>query len=374
MVNPSIREPAKGTAGKIALVLAGGGFPGWMYEIGCVTALDEFFEEGFSVNDFDIYVGTSAGACVAALLANKVKPSLIYNAIHDDLPSIFNFKSSNIYGFGYQETFHLFKRFNRSILPLTRTLWRNRKWMSWIDIFHMLEEYLPSGILTLKNFDAYLNRFFRKPGYSNDFRELDKELYIPAVDIDLARYDVFGEGEFADVPISTAVTASSAIPIVFQPIHIRGRDYVDGGVGRVAYMDIAINHGATFSLVINPIVPVINDQSKICLPTSYSACGSLKDKGFTYIYDQATRISTATRIYLAMRRYQVEHPDKDFLLIQPDPSENVMFFYNVINMAARLEILKYGYTSTVNTLKAQFPSYEKCFARFGIKVSLDRFK
>jgi NTE family protein len=368
------KDKAVGTTGKKALVLSGGGFPGWMYEIGCITALDEFFDEGFTVNDFDIFVGTSAGACVAALMANQVKPRTICDAIRQDLPSPFNFKGSDIYSFGYQETFMLLKRFGRSFFPLVGYLWRNRKRTSWVDIFYTLEEFLPSGILTLRNFEAYLNRFLDQPGYSNDFRKLKKELYIPAVDIDMSHYDVFGDHNFEHVPISMAVIASSAIPIVFQPVRINGRDYVDGGVGRVAYMDIAINHGATLSLVINPIVPVNNDKTKVCLPTFYGACGSLKDKGFTFVYDQATRISTATRIYLAMRRYQAEHPDKDFLLMQPDPSDNQMFLYNVINMAARLEILNYGYVTTVNTLKAQFSNYQKCFARHGIKVTLDRFK
>jgi NTE family protein len=367
------KDKPEGAAGKKALVLSGGGFPGWMYEIGCITALDEFFDEGFSINDFDIFVGTSAGACVAALMANQVKPRTICDALRQDLPSPFNFKGSDIYSFGYQETFELLKRFSRSFFPLIGYLWRNRKRTSWMDIFYTLEEFLPSGILTLRNFEIYLRRFLDQPGYTNDFRRLKRELYIPAVDIDMSHYDVFGEAEFADVPISKAVIASSAIPIVFQPIRIKGRDYVDGGVGRVAYMDIAINHGATLLLVVNPIVPVINDKTKVCLPTFYGSCGSLKEKGFTFIYDQATRISTATRIYLAMRRYQAEHPDKDFLLIQPDPSDNLMFLYNVINMAARLEILNYGYVSTMNTLKAQFSTYEKCFARYGIKVTLDRF-
>src|SRR3990172_4361873 len=103
MTSPEKAKPE--TAGKIALVLSGGGFPGWMYEVGCMTALDEFFEEGFSVNDFDIYVGTSAGAAVAALVANGVKPRTIFEAIRDDQESVFNFKRHDIYDFGYQETF-----------------------------------------------------------------------------------------------------------------------------------------------------------------------------------------------------------------------------------------------------------------------------
>ncbi|MEK6683860.1 MAG: patatin-like phospholipase family protein [Nitrospirota bacterium] len=360
--------------GKMALILAGGGFPGWMYEIGCLSALDEFFDDGFSVTDFDIYVGTSAGASVAALIANQVKPADIFDAIRENKDSPFNFKSSHIYSLGYQETFHLFKKLMKSVFPIMRHLWRNRKRFSVIDLFHLMEEYLPSGIFTLQNYDAHLTGFFSQPGYTNDFRKLKRELYIPAVDVDLGRYDVFGEGEFADVPISKAVTASSAVPIVFQPVQIRGRDYIDGGVGRVAYMDIAINHGASSLFVINPIVHIVNDRTKVCIPTFYGSCGGLKEKGMSYIFDQGNRISTDARIYLGLKRYQAEHPKKDFLLIQPDPSDTLMFLYNVINLAARLEILNYGYVSTMNILKTQFSTYEKCFAKHGVKVTLKRFR
>lgn len=359
--------------GKLALVLAGGGFPGWMYEIGCLMALDQFFDDGFSVNDFDIFVGTSAGACVAALVANQVKPRAIFEAIRDDTKSPFNFKSIDIYGFGYHETFYLLKKLARALGPILKYIWKNRGRFTLIDLVHVFEEFLPSGIFNLKNLDRYLSHFLALPGYTNDFRKLKRELYIPAVDLDMGRYDVFGEGEFADVPISTAVTASSAMPIVFQPVHIRGKDYIDGGVGRVAYIDIAINHQASLIFVVNPIVHIINDRSRVCLPTYSGRCGSLKDKGMSYIFDQGNRISTDTRIYLGLKRYMAEHPDKDFLLIQPNPSDAVMFLYNVMNMASRLEILNYGYDSTVQTLRARFPEIEKAFSRNGVKVTLKNF-
>lgn len=363
-----------GQEGKIALVLAGGGMPGWMYEIGCLKALDEFFDEGFTINNFDIYVGTSAGAAVAALTANQISPKDINDAICENKNHPYNFKSSDIYSFGYQETFSLLKKFLKSLFPMIRYIFRNRKQISLIDIYHILEEFLPSGVFTLKNFDRFLVDYFSRDGYTNDFRKLKNELYIPAVDVDMGRYDVFGEGEFADVPISLAVTASSAMPIMFQPVSIKGKDYIDGGVGRVAYMDIAINHGATLILVVNPIVNVVNDRTKVCLQSFYGNSVGLKEKGLSYIYDQSNRISTQTRIYLGLKRYQAEHPQKDFLLIQPNPSDAIMFLYSVINLAAKVEILDYGYRSTVETLKAQFASYEKCFAKHGVKVTLKRFK
>jgi hypothetical protein len=49
------------TGGKRALVLCGGGITGLTYAIGALRALDDLLV-GSSVNDFDIYVGTSAGS------------------------------------------------------------------------------------------------------------------------------------------------------------------------------------------------------------------------------------------------------------------------------------------------------------------------
>src|SRR6202165_256176 len=58
---------------KTALVLGGGGFTGGVYEIGALRALD-LLAVNSSVNQFDVYVGTSAGWFVFALCANGVTP------------------------------------------------------------------------------------------------------------------------------------------------------------------------------------------------------------------------------------------------------------------------------------------------------------
>ena len=50
-------------------MLVGGGITGAMYEFGCLRAFDDFFRGDFRSLDFDIFIGTSAGAVVAMLLA-----------------------------------------------------------------------------------------------------------------------------------------------------------------------------------------------------------------------------------------------------------------------------------------------------------------
>ena len=66
----SRKSPARS---KTALVLGGGGFTGGVYEIGALRALD-LLAVNRTVNDFDVYVGTSAGAFVASMVANGVTP------------------------------------------------------------------------------------------------------------------------------------------------------------------------------------------------------------------------------------------------------------------------------------------------------------
>ena len=54
---------------KIALVLAGGAVSGGAFKVGGLKALNDYFV-GRGVDDFDMYVGLSAGAMLAVPLAS----------------------------------------------------------------------------------------------------------------------------------------------------------------------------------------------------------------------------------------------------------------------------------------------------------------
>ena len=58
------RRRSRKRPSKTALVLGGGGMTGGVYEIGALRALD-LLAVNSTVNNFDVYVGTSAGSFVA---------------------------------------------------------------------------------------------------------------------------------------------------------------------------------------------------------------------------------------------------------------------------------------------------------------------
>ena len=73
---------------KTALVLGGGGFTGGVYEIGALRALD-LLSVNRTVNQFDVYVGTSAGAFVAAAVSNGISPEEMMRVLVNQVPTPF---------------------------------------------------------------------------------------------------------------------------------------------------------------------------------------------------------------------------------------------------------------------------------------------
>src|SRR6478736_4124405 len=130
---------------KTALVLGGGGFTGGVYEIGALRALD-LLAVNSTVNNFDIYVGTSAGSFVAGMLANGITPDEMMQVLNKRVPSeledldLDKVLRPNYLGF-LQKAAALPLR----SLELVRSLVRIGE-MSAIDLGVGLAESLPSGI------------------------------------------------------------------------------------------------------------------------------------------------------------------------------------------------------------------------------------
>src|SRR5207244_7625923 len=81
-------RPRRPRRSRSALVLGGGGFTGGVYEIGALRALD-LLSVNRTVNEFDIYVGTSAGSFIASLAANGITPEEMMRVVNQQVPTPF---------------------------------------------------------------------------------------------------------------------------------------------------------------------------------------------------------------------------------------------------------------------------------------------
>src|SRR5829696_3588277 len=85
----------------VALVCAGGGITGAVYEIGCLRALEDLM--GRSVADLDLYVGVSGGAFVTSLLASGISPREMYDALAFPRRGGFGDPTSSLFRLGLGE-------------------------------------------------------------------------------------------------------------------------------------------------------------------------------------------------------------------------------------------------------------------------------
>ncbi len=362
-----------GRPSKLAMALSGGGFTGYLFEIGALTALDDLFDDGVSINDFDLFVGVSAGAAAAMLMANGVKPEEILQAnLSDEWP--YYFERRDIFTPAMGEGLKTVWRGAKQLFPLLKLYVQNRHEMSLIDLLDKAQDALPSGIYTLEPFARHLEATCLAKGLSNSFDGLRKELYIPAIDLETGQGVVFGDWRTRAVPISRAITASCAAPIYFCPVRIDGRDYIDAGIGRITFFEVAAQKGADFMIIINPSVHIRHDLGTGGMRPPSVRTTRLRDKGFLSIGDQATRINLEARFSQALRMFRHEHPEKDFLVISPKPTETLLFERSFLSFRDRVHLLRCGYLSVVEAIQERGGEVQARFSRHGLVISESRLR
>ena len=347
----------------MALVCAGGGVTGAVYEIGCLRALDELL--GRSLLDLDLYLGISGGAFVASILATGVSPREMYDEATTRTRSPLGVSAAPLYRLGSLE---FLKRSIRAPRVLSDALvtsltgeGRNLSDLAWA-VF----ELLPPGLMETAGIQEYLHRLFLSRLRSDRFRDLPRELFVVAVDLDSGEAVAFGKDGFRDVPISKAVEASAALPGLYRPVRIGGRDYVDGGVKKTAHINLAIQSGADLVICINPIVPYLNDTADGPLR------GHLSNHGVGWVLDQVMRIMLHGRMQYGLERYRREHPDVDVLLIEPTRDDTRMFGYNIMRYSARRVVAEHGYRTTLEFFRRRPERYRRLFAKHGIAMANPR--
>lgn len=175
---------------RIGLVLGGGAARGFAH-IGVIQALEE---AGIHP---DLVVGTSAGSVVAALYASG-KSGQELQAVAETMDEA---------------------SFSDWRLP-----------------------FFKPGVLK----GEALARFVSAQVGARQIQELPMALGVVATDLQSGAGVLFQRGD-----VATAVRASSAIPAVFQPVRIAGRDYVDGGLVAPVPVGFAKQMGAEIVIAVD---------------------------------------------------------------------------------------------------------------------------
>jgi predicted acylesterase/phospholipase RssA len=370
----SARKPKRRSSrrSRTALVLGGGGFTGGVYEIGALRALD-LLAVNRTVNEFDIYVGTSAGSFVSSMVANGVTPEEMMRVVDNQGPAAFkDVDRGTLMRLNYRETLQNAALTPLRLLGLAREIATHPRSSSAIDIAIGLAEMLPSGVYDGQGLERYVEEVLSDPDRTNDFRLLQNELYLAATDLDTCERIVFGDEDWDDVPIARGVAASTALPMVYKPVEVKGRQLVDGGLRSTTNVDIAVENGAKFVVVVNPLVPYVNDFQKV-VPTMFGTrVRRVSDMGFPQIGYQAFKLLAHQRLHEAVRQWEDKYPGVDFVLIEPDPNDELMFETNILNYTRRVEVARHGFESVTLRLAEDYDHLRAVCAKHGIEISATR--
>ncbi len=361
------RAPATAAAPKIGLALAGGGPLGGIYEIGALLALADSLD-GLDFNDLDAYVGVSSGGFVAAALANGISPAQMYRLFIEDgadaalKPEIFLKPAFAEFGRCLAALPNLAARATLQYLrdPFHRGV---------MESFATLAQAIPTGVFDNGAIGAFLARLFAAPGRTNDFRKLQRKLFLVATNLDTGNSVTFGPHQHADVPISRAIQASSALPGLFPPVVIDGEHYVDGALNKTLHASVALDEGIELLICVNPLVPF---DASSAVHRGHLTVDKLNKGGLPLVLGQAFRAIIHSRMHVGMEKYRSQYPDANILLFEPDREDADMFFANIFSYWQRKRLCAMAFAKTRQNVLARARVMAPVLRRHGIAIRYDR--
>lgn len=211
-------------------MLGGGGITGAAYEIAALMAIR--MATDWDPNQADVVVGTSSGSFVAALVRNEalVLDSLVLQS--DEREDVAERIRAHVFSKNASASVGRWMRYG--IVPGVRN--------PGLTMFlGSPARYSSTGIgewLTTQIGDEAANSWPAKP------------TAVVAYEIQSGTRTAFGTDGAPEVGLADAVSASSAIPLVFKPYEIGEGLYVDGGVSSGTHADLVLGHSEPLDLVL----------------------------------------------------------------------------------------------------------------------------
>ena len=331
--------------GKIALCLAGGGIEGLLYEVGALRALDRFILDR-RLCDFDLFFGISAGSFLAALLANGVTPDEIVDGLRKGTDRVPRIGRADLFDPNLKEL-------GRRVVGLARALAGSGTARNPLSA---LSRALPSGVFAGDRLEQYFARALSYPGMSDHFEETRKPVFIGATDQDTSEAVVFGEPGWTDVPIHRAIRASCALAPFYAPTHVGGRWYVDGAFTRTTNMRVAVKHGASLCLIVDPLVPIYSREA-----------GYVHARGGLFGTMQGLKALINGRFDKAHSAIAEMYPEVAFHLFRPEGEEMKILAGSPMKFLYQEEIEERAYESTLRQVRGAMGRLRRDFARHGVR-------
>jgi predicted acylesterase/phospholipase RssA len=162
--------------------------------------------------------------------------------------------------------------------------------------------------------------------------------------------------------------------MLYKPVKVRDRELVDGGLLSTTNLDIAVEAGAKFVVVVNPLVPYVNDNQKRIPTVTGARARRISDMGFAQIGYQAFKLLAHQRLHELARRWEERYPGVDIILIEPDSDDELMFQTSVMNFTSRVDIARHGFQSVTLKLAQDYPRFKRICAQHGMEISATRVR
>jgi predicted acylesterase/phospholipase RssA len=288
---------------KIGLVLSGGGVKAAAFHIGvCLALKEKGFRFAGGTKDLArhvypesdpltirLYVGSSAGSFVSAILAAGYDVESLINAFQIGSGKRLRYAQEHIKALKPLSYRHIFSMNGRSIMNyLPQSIFGRSLLTGGLEAL-VKSGFKINGLFTTGNIERYLRKYVL---VENDFSRLGVELYLVASQLNHTRKAIFGPfpESYKDsssvfinyASISEAVASSVALPPVYAPYEVRRPDgkgiyYYDGEIRETLSAHIAADHGCDL---------VISSYS--VQPYHYTEeVGSLHQYGIPVILNQA---------------------------------------------------------------------------------------
>lgn len=388
---------------KIGLVLSGGGIKAAAFHIGVCQALKEkgfkfaggtkdLVRHAFPETDpltIRVYVGSSAGSFVSAILASGYPVESLINSFQIAQKTKARYTGQHVKDlkpFSYR---YIFAMNGMSLLNYVPRSLFSRSWLAGGLEALVKSGFKINGLFNTSGIERYLRKYAL---VENDFGRLGVELYVVSTQLNHSRKVIFGPyAESSKTPdtkfinyasISEAVASSSSLPPVFAPFGIKRPDgkelyFYDGEIRETLSAHIAADNGCDLvisSYSVQPYhftnevgslhrfgIPVIINQAlyqviqqKIAKHIEWNerhkeiymlVDSFFKDEGIPDIKRKKLLSQLEQKIHI--------RPEVDYLYISPRAQNTEMFFADHFSLNANTleKIVRIGFKSALHSLK-----------------------